>query len=101
MDASKDIIVGASHLPLSIIIIGVGEEKFKLMKELDSDDALLRDTRGQTAIRDIVQFVKFKKYVTQGPAKLAEKVLKEVPDQLVSFMMAKNIQPNIQSFLHV
>ena len=25
-------------MPLSVIIIGVGNEKFKLMKELDSDD---------------------------------------------------------------
>lgn len=63
MEATKDIIVAATHLPLSIIIVGVGEEKFKLMKELDSDDALLRDSRGTTAIRDIVQFVKFKKFV--------------------------------------
>lgn len=94
MEATKDLVVASSHLPFSIIIIGVGDEKFKLMKELDSDDALLRDSRGQNAIRDIVQFVKFKKYIGQGPAKLAEKVLKEVPDQLVSFMLAKNIQPS-------
>ena len=46
MEATKDLIVAASQLPLSIIIVGVGEEKFKLMKELDSDDALLRDSRG-------------------------------------------------------
>ncbi len=63
MAATVDLIVNASHLPLSIIIVGVGEEKFKLMKELDSDDQLLRDSRGQTALRDVVQFVKFKKYI--------------------------------------
>jgi hypothetical protein len=63
MEATKDLIVAASQLPLSIIIIGVGEEKFKLMKELDSDDALLRDSRGNQAIRDVVQFVKYKKYI--------------------------------------
>ncbi len=95
MEATKDLVVAASHLPFSIIIVGVGDEKFKLMKELDSDDALLRDSRGQLALRDVVQFVKFKKYIQQGPQKLAEKVLKEVPDQLVSYMVAKGIQPNI------
>ncbi len=47
MVATKDIIVGASNLPLSIIIIGVGDEKFKLMKQLDSDDSLLRDSSGR------------------------------------------------------
>jgi hypothetical protein len=37
MDETKRLIVEASDLPLSIIIIGVGIEKFKAMKELDSD----------------------------------------------------------------
>lgn len=47
MVATKDIIVNASTMPLSIIIIGVGDEKFKLMKQLDSDEALLRDSNGR------------------------------------------------------
>ena len=39
MTQTKDIIVNeASELPMSIIIIGVGNEKFKMMKQLDSDD---------------------------------------------------------------
>lgn len=54
MEATKDLVVAASHLPISIIIVGVGDEKFKLMKELDSDDALLRDSRGALAARDVV-----------------------------------------------
>lgn len=62
MDETKKLIVDASELPLSIIIIGVGQEKFKMMKELDSDGSLLRDASGRSAKRDIVQFVKFKKY---------------------------------------
>jgi hypothetical protein len=37
MSETKRLIVEASTLPLSIIIIGVGNEKFKAMKELDSD----------------------------------------------------------------
>lgn len=63
MEATKDLIVAGSHMPLSVIIVGVGEENFQLMKQLDSDDALLRDSRNQQAVRDVVQFVKFKKYV--------------------------------------
>ena len=91
MDETKSIIVEASELPLSIIIIGVGMEKFKMMKELDSDGKLLRDASGRSAKRDIVQFVKFKKYSNQGAHVLAEKVLKEVPEQLVGYMQMKNI----------
>ena len=50
-------IVKASHLPLSIVIVGVGPADFNRMEELDGDDALLRDSRGNRASRDIVQFV--------------------------------------------
>jgi hypothetical protein len=46
--------VQASAMPLSVIIIGVGQEKFKLMKQLDSDNALMRDSHGITAKRDVV-----------------------------------------------
>jgi len=63
MEATRDLIVAGSHLPFSIIIVGVGEENFQLMKQLDSDDALLRNSRGEMALRDVVQFVKFKKYI--------------------------------------
>jgi hypothetical protein len=91
MDETKKLIVEASYLPLSIIIIGVGMEKFKAMKELDSDGSLLRDSNGRSAVRDIVQFVKFKKYAASGAHVLAEKVLKEVPDQFVAYMLSKGI----------
>ena len=62
MMETKDLVVEASELPMSIIIIGVGKEKFKLMKELDSDKQILRSSSGKAAQRDIVQFVKFKKF---------------------------------------
>jgi hypothetical protein len=89
MAETKKLVVDASELPLSIIIVGVGNEKFKMMKELDSDGGLLRDENGRTAKRDVVQFVKFKKYSAAGAHVLAEKVLKEVPDQLVGYMQMK------------
>ena len=67
MPKTKEIIVAASGLPLSIIIIGIGKEKFEMMVELDSDDQLLKDTKGNTALRDIVQFVKFSEFALRGP----------------------------------
>ena len=94
MDETKRLIVDASALPLSVIIIGVGQEKFKMMKELDSDGKALRDNAGRAAARDCVQFVKFKKYSNAGAHVLAEKVLKEVPEQLVAYMQMKGVQPN-------
>lgn len=37
MGATKDLIVEGSNLPLSIIVIGIGNADFSLMEELDSD----------------------------------------------------------------
>jgi hypothetical protein len=62
------------------------------MEELDSDDALLRDARGRTAARDIVQFVPFRNF-HGNPHQLAKEVLAEVPLQLTSFMKVKGMEP--------
>jgi len=94
-DATKRAIINASDLPLSIIIVGVGSEDFSAMDELDSDDQLLTHN-GQTAKRDIVQFVEMQKFVsgsTWSKEGLAQEVLAEIPDQLVSYMQGKNFKP--------
>ena len=49
-------IIAASYLPMSIIIVGVGDADFDAMDALDSDDALLSNGSSK-AQRDIVQFV--------------------------------------------
>ncbi|PIO62388.1 C2 domain protein [Teladorsagia circumcincta] len=54
MAATKQAIIAASSLPLSIIIVGVGNDEFENMNELDSDTHLLTHA-GRTAQRDIVQ----------------------------------------------
>ena len=38
MPQTKDLICELSKFPVSIIIVGVGDEKFTMMRELDSDD---------------------------------------------------------------
>ena len=52
-------IISASYLPMSIIIVGVGEADFDAMDALDSDDKLLSSGNSR-AQRDIVQFVPFR-----------------------------------------
>ena len=42
LDNTLASIIAASDLPMSIIIIGVGDEDFSAMEALDSDDKLLR-----------------------------------------------------------
>lgn len=77
-------IVNASGLPISIIIIGVGNSGFEAMNVLDSDDMPLKDCNNNLALRDIVQFVPFNKY-KNNLEKLSEEVLKELPGQIESF----------------
>ena len=45
MKETKDLIVECSNYPLSIIIVGIGDADFSNMVELDSDDAILRNSR--------------------------------------------------------
>lgn len=49
-----NLIVAASHLPISIIIIGVGGADFQNMNVLDNDDGSMRDDKGRAAKRDLV-----------------------------------------------
>ena len=46
MEKTKEVLVQASKLPLSVIIIGIGNEKFEKMRELDSDGTLLKSKNG-------------------------------------------------------
>lgn len=54
IEATKEEIVKASTLPLSIIVVGVGYDSFDEMKVLDSDNHMLQ-SHGKFAKRDIVQ----------------------------------------------
>ncbi|XP_071305978.1 copine-8-like isoform X2 [Agelaius tricolor] len=99
MAQTKEAIVNAAKLPMSIIIVGVGQAEFDAMVELDGDDIRI-SSRGKVAERDIVQFVPFRDYMTGGPgaglsmAGLAREVLAEIPDQLLSYMKARGIKPH-------
>uniref|UniRef100_A0A673MZA8 Copine-5-like n=1 Tax=Sinocyclocheilus rhinocerous TaxID=307959 RepID=A0A673MZA8_9TELE len=54
MAQTKEAIVNAAKLPMSIIIVGVGQAEFDAMVELDGDDVRI-SSRGKLAERDIVQ----------------------------------------------
>ncbi|KAK5933503.1 hypothetical protein CgunFtcFv8_013979 [Champsocephalus gunnari] len=92
-DQTKDAIVRASRLPLSVIIVGVGTADFKAMELLDGDDGVLRSTVGEAVARDIVQFVPFRNFKDAPPASLAQSVLAEVPNQLVSYFKMRGFDP--------
>lgn len=54
----KDLLVKCGRLPLSVIIIGIGNnEDWSAMHELDDDDCQMTDYQGNKTQRDLVQFV--------------------------------------------
>uniref|UniRef100_A0A665VV63 Copine-3 n=1 Tax=Echeneis naucrates TaxID=173247 RepID=A0A665VV63_ECHNA len=93
MDHTLQAIVNASRLPMSIIIVGVGGADFSAMEFLDGDDGILRAATGETAMRDIVQFVPFRQFQNAGTAALAQSVLAELPDQVASFFNLFDLKP--------
>ena len=94
LDQTIDEVVRASQLPLSIIIVGIGQADFQQMELLDGDTNPLFSKKWQKYNeRDIVQFVPFRE-VKNDPVKLAKKVLEEIPKQLVGYYQKAGIQPN-------
>uniref|UniRef100_A0AAX7SP70 Copine VIII n=1 Tax=Astatotilapia calliptera TaxID=8154 RepID=A0AAX7SP70_ASTCA len=98
MAQTKESIVNASSLPMSIIIVGVGPAEFDEMIELDGDEERI-SSQGRYAERDIVQFVPFRDYIDRrgnhilSMARLAKEVLAEIPDQFLSYMRTRGIKP--------
>lgn len=84
LPSTKHEIVDSSKLPISIIIIGVGNADFSSMIELDGDDNPVTNYNGDEWERDIVQFVPFNKYEGNYD-KLSEEVLAEIPKQIEEF----------------
>ncbi|XP_026081149.1 copine-8 [Carassius auratus] len=99
MAQTKESIVNAASLPMSIIIVGVGPAEFDAMIELDGDEVRI-SSRGRYAERDIVQFVPFRDYIDRtgnhilSMARLAKDVLAEIPDQFLSYMRTRGIKPS-------
>lgn len=78
----KDLLVKCGKLPLSVIIIGIGNgEDWGAMHELDDDDCQMTDFQGNKTQRDLVQFVEFSKVNNNG-VELAREVLEELPRQV-------------------
>ncbi|GMN75736.1 hypothetical protein TIFTF001_056268 [Ficus carica] len=58
LQETKDALVKASDLPLSVLVVGVGGADFTQMEILDADNGRrLESSTGRVATRDIVQFV--------------------------------------------
>lgn len=97
MDHVRDALVAASGLPMSLIIVGVGQADFSDMNNLDGDDGVLKSTSGIPVKRDIVQFVPFRQFKMGHPAELASHVLAEIPTQVTSYFRMRGLPPRSQA----
>lgn len=90
---TKDSIVRASDLPLSILIVGVGNANFEQMEVLDADNGKrLESSTGRIATRDIVQFVPMRE-VQGGQISVVQSLLEELPVQFLAYMRSRGIEP--------
>jgi len=96
MQPTIDGLVDCAELPLSVIIVGVGNEDFTNMKKLDADEEPLCNSRGVKMKRDLVQFVPFNDFKGDRE-KLAEEVLAEVPTQFLEYMKSQSKLPEAKS----
>lgn len=95
IETTTSLIIKASELPISIVIVGVGDDEFQSMEVLDADEnPLMNKKTGAVMKRDIVQFVPYAKF-KDNPELLAKEVLYEIPNQLLNFMDEKEIKPNM------
>ncbi|TVU19126.1 hypothetical protein EJB05_35260, partial [Eragrostis curvula] len=95
---TKDCIVRASDLPLSILIVGVGNADFKQMEILDADNGKrLESSTGRIATRDIVQFVPMRE-VQGGHMSVVQSLLEELPGQFLTYMRARDIKPQVRGY---
>ncbi|KAK0602450.1 hypothetical protein LWI29_033509 [Acer saccharum] len=85
LQETKDALVRASDLPLSILIVGVGGADFTQMEILDADNGRrLESSTGRVASRDIVQFVPMRE-VHSGQISAVQALLEELPGQFLTY----------------
>ena len=87
-----DLIVECSMLPISIIMVGVGERDFSDLVPLNKSLSI-KNSKGQFAVRRCVQFVALKEFKSDQDD-ISRKVLEEIPTQLLSFMCSEGLMPD-------
>ena len=92
LEDTIDTLVEGSYLPLSVIIIGIGDANFTKMVKLDADDDPLISRNGKKRQRDLVQFVPFNKF-EKDEKKLAEEIIEEIPRQVIEYYTLNDLYP--------
>lgn len=92
-EEAMTILAECSKLPMSIIIIGIGDENFSYMHKLDDVEEIRKHAKPEVKnqVRDIVQFVAYKEF-HYSCDKLCAAVLDNFPKQFMEYMTMNNIK---------
>ena len=92
---TKNGLVETSFLPISVIIIGIGNADFSDMDFLANHDEPLIDSNARKSDRNIVQFFPFEDY-SYNREQLVQIILKEISRQAIEYYRHQNINPKNQ-----
>ena len=87
LDEMKRQLIKNETSPISVCIVGVGDENFSKMYQLDCRTKPLEDKNGNKSNRDICQFVRYKDF-RDRPDKLTETMLMIIPSQVEAYFRA-------------
>lgn len=93
LDKVSDLVCAAADLPLSIVIIGIGNSHFVKLDKLNGSERRLCSSDGTPCSRDIITFFRMHDY-RFNVAALQKQILDVIPDQLFSYMRRRNLNPN-------
>ena len=86
-------IILSSDLPISIVIIGLGKGPFTQLENVQKNFMNLKDINNNKAKRKNFKFISFNK---QGKnyQKTVKNSLIDIPDQMIEYLILKNINPS-------
>ncbi len=82
-------LIKSERYPISVCIVGVGDENFSKMLQMDSRTKPLEDKDGNKSERDMCQFVRYNDFKDR-PDKLTEYMLNVIPSQVEAYYRASN-----------
>ena len=88
-----DALVEGSFLPLSVVIVGIGNADFSNMVVLDGNDNPLISSQNKKWMRDLVQFIHYNKYKNDEKT-LTKEILEEIPRQIIEYHTLNQIYPD-------
>lgn len=89
LDDMKRQLIKNETSPISVCIVGVGDENFSKMYQLDCRTKPLEDKNGNKSSRDMCQFVRYKDF-RDRPDKLTEHMLMIIPSQVEAYFRKSN-----------